>query len=500
MAQEQQQSRSFNLKKCVIYSADGTKNFDIKSLVGVFNYNESIMSPFISGSIVIADSGGLYNDLPIQGFEKLEIEIQDVLQKGPTKYTLYVWKVSNRIVQDKKQVYTLGLVSREALINEGVRVQTPLSGTSEAIIDKLLKNELKTDKSFYSQNSEFSMKMLPNRRRPFDIASSLRNKTVPKAEKKSTTGSTSSSSTTEELQGTAGYFFWETVRGYMFFSVDALCADVGEKAAAGNILPPWGPYRDFPANTDASDPVFSILSAQFTSELDLFTNLRQGKYSSLMVFFNPSTGQYEEYQYNMSNTYGSREGLGSQETASYTEKEMGKYPTRIMSMILDHETWQNKTDPGTPYEDSKNPSQYADWQKHFMAQSLTRFSTLKNQKAVVVIPGNAQICAGDKINLELRNKVADSEGTKKPFDEETSGVYLIEEVTHEYKQGKGAGGGLFTTTIRLMRDSYGMKDKPSTHSSDKKDSKPSTPTGTKQAGTVPGYQGAKKPWQNQYGV
>ena len=219
-----------------------------------------------------------------------------------------------------------------------------------------------------------------------------------------------------------------------------------------------------------------------------------------MVFFNPSTGQYEEYQYNMSNTYGSREGLGSQETASYTEKEMGKYPTRIMSMVLDHETWQNKVDPGTPYENSKNPSQYADWQKHFMAQSLTRFSTLKNQRAVVVIPGNAQICAGDKINLELRNKVADKEGTKKPFDEETSGVYLIEEVTHEYKQGKGAGGGLVTTTLRLMRDSYGMKDKPSTHSSDKKDSKPSTPTGTKQAGTVPGYQGAKKPWQNQYGV
>ena len=42
---------------------------------------------------------------------------------------------------------------------------------------------------------------------------------------------------------------------------------------------------------------------------------------------------------------------------------------------------------------------------------------------------------------------------------------MIEEVTHEYKQGKGAGGGLFTTTLRLMRDSYGMKDKPSTHSS-----------------------------------
>ena len=463
MAKEQEQSRSANIKKCVIYSADGEKNFDIKSLVGAFNYNESIMSPFIAGSLVVADSGGLYNDLPIQGFEKIVIEIQDVLQKGPTTYTLYVWKVSNRIVQDKKQVYTLGLISREALINEGTRVQTPLTGKAEAIIDKLLHSELKTEKKLYSQNSQFDFKMLPNRRRPFDIACSFRPKTVPKEEKKSTAGKTGLQTTSESLKGTAGYLFWENKRGYNFFSVDALCAEVGEKAAAGNILPPWGPYIDFPANTDVSDPVFTILSAQFNAELDLLTNLREGKYASLMVFFNPTTGQYEEYPYNMSETYKSREGLGSQETASYTEKEIGKYPTRIMSVLLDHETWQNNTEPGTPYEGSKNPSQYADWQKHFMAQSLTRFSTLKNQKGVIVIPGNAQICAGDKIDLRLRNKVSDSQGTKKPYDEETSGVYLIEEVTHEYVQGKGAGGGRFTTTLRLMRDSYGIKNKPSAH-------------------------------------
>ena len=59
--------------------------------------------------------------------------------------------------------------------------------------------------------------------------------------------------------------------------------------------------------------------------------------------------------------------------------------------------------------------------------------------------------------------MSDVEGTIKPYDEETSGVYLIEEVTHEYSQVKGDGGGKFTTTLRLMRDSYGMKNKPSAH-------------------------------------
>jgi len=44
--------------------------------------------------------------------------------------------------------------------------------------------------------------------------------------------------------------------------------------------------------------------------------------------------------------------------------------------------------------------------------------------------------------------------TEEPWDQESSGVYLIEEVTHTYDSTKSTNGR-FITTLRLMRDSYG---------------------------------------------
>ena len=52
-------------------------------------------------------------------------------------YNLRVYKVGNRVVDGKKQVYNLLLVSEEALINESFKIQEPLDENPESIIIKL---------------------------------------------------------------------------------------------------------------------------------------------------------------------------------------------------------------------------------------------------------------------------------------------------------------------------------------------------------------------------
>ena len=98
---------------------------------------------------------------------------------------------------------------------------------------------------------------------------------------------------------------------------------------------------------------------------------------------------------------------------------------------------------------------------HKQKQDL-RCST--NQQAVIVIPGNAEICAGDKIDIRLVSKVPSTEQKTEPIDTESSGEYLIGEVSHSYDEQAGTNGK-FTTTLRLMRDSFGMKGKQSAHGS-----------------------------------
>ena len=63
----------------------------------------------------------------------------------------------------------------------------------------------------------------------------------------------------------------------------------------------------------------------------------------------------------------------------------------------------------------------------------------------------------------MLSKLPDELAKDEPWDLESSGEYLIGEVTHSYDPTMG-NNGQFLTTLRLMRDSYGMKGKASVHS------------------------------------
>jgi hypothetical protein len=447
-----QNPSEFSLKSVTIAALGEKDGYEIKQMVGTFSYVESVTSPFVAATMVVVDSGGLLNNLPIQGGETVNIKVQTSSSEKPQEYKMLVWKITNRYVKNNAQSYTLGLISEEALNNEYFRLIKPLKGTGDKIVDEILKKSLKSDKDFFSESTEFEMKLIPANRRPFDVISSIAVKSVSK-------GSTSSNKSDaknekQKVSGSAGFFFWETKRGYNFFSVDKLLSE-DEKNK------PWGPYIEKPANlSDGADDRFTISQSVFKSEVDVMTSLRKGKYSSLMIFFNHSTGQYNEYHYSLQDAYKDMKHLGAQNTPSIIETADGKtlsdYPTRIISVLLDHESWYNKAGIASFEEEdgSDSPSQFCDFHKHFAGQSIMRYELLKQQLATIIIPGNSEICAGDKITIKLVNKLPNAEISKQPYDQESSGTYLIEEVTHTYDSTKSTNGR-FITTLRLMRDSYG---------------------------------------------
>lgn len=451
-------SRAFKLKS-VVLTDKNSQTHNILPQSFVFNYSEKLTTPFLVGSLLIIDGIQLFNKIGFVGGEKVEIQTIDVIQDGQSiegqTYVMHVWKIANRWVENKKSHYTLGLVSREALANEATRVNVPLEGTAEQIIhEQLIKNLLKSTKNFASDPSQFQMKLLGNRRRPFDVANMLTNKTIPQQKKwgdgtESSITSLTNDEATADIEGTAGYFFWESYKGYNFYSVDSLCKEDEDR-------PPWGTYVEEQANNETQNNQFKIISVKFKSETDVMTDLRVGMYSNLMVFFNPSSGQYDEYNFDLEKSYEKMDHLGGADFKIPSGDDMNfKSPSRILSTILDSETWFSGPTPGDPDPEagSKAPAPYADWQKYFAAQSLSRYSTLQNQECTVVIPGNSQICAGDRVKIKIRNKVPDAQANSEPWDRESSGVYLISEVTHEYDKLKGTGG-IFHTTLRLCRDAY----------------------------------------------
>jgi len=474
-----QSTTDFTLKSVVIYPLGSDVGQPITNLVNVFTYVESVLSPSIAGTLEVVDSVGVFQKLPIQGTEVVEISVITSQSEEPFDYRFRVWKVANRYAKNQQQVYTVGLVSEEMLNNEAIRITKPVEGKPDEVAAKLLAESIGTGKTLFSEPALRKVKYMAVRQRPFDLITKVGKKGI--STKAGGSNDTSSAGTktegnqeeAKEAKGSAGFLFWENRRGFNFFSVDSMCSPKdGDLRAKQYDVETWGPYVEKMLNQDDdADDRFTIASSDFVSDLDIMTSLRMGKYSSRVIFFNHSTGEYTEYVYKLKDSYDKMAHLGGQaELPEFPGTvELDATPTRNISCLIDHETWQNDPEPGSHEqqdqgEGNTKSSEYADFNKDFLVQSIARYESLRNQSCVLVVPGNAQICAGDQIDIRLRNKVPGEEAKTENWDNESSGVYLVEEVTHQYDRVTGTNGQ-FYTTLRLMRDTFGMKDKPSAHGS-----------------------------------
>ena len=483
---EAQYATQANLISCIVTNNKGVELPPLNGdMILGFIHRESLVSPFMSGVLAISDSADFLNGLdmdgnqsPIEGGEIVKITVKTPVsqsEEGET-YEYKIWKIGNRISINKKQAYALAVVSEEALLNETTRVlgripsggqnaeEIPEKSISDIVYD-LVKTKigLESSKPLFREPTKFKQVIIGARRRPFDIISSLSDKAVStKGKTGNTTNSSSDASETKEtIKGTAGFFFWETKRGYNFFSVDALCDEPDGIFAAPDLKSEIHTgYQEKIANAEGVDTRSVISKITFTSEIDTMSALRKGKYSSTMIFFNISTGQYEEYQYKITDSYDNMAHLGNQTKVSELkvgEQQLVETPSRLMTMVLDHETWFNEPGVASPYENASNPSVFADWHKHFAAQSVARKELLNNQQCTVEIPGNNEICAGDKVEIRVQRKAPDKVREEEPWDLESSGVYLVKDVEHRFNFADGTSGKVITT-LQLFRDSFGVKD------------------------------------------
>lgn len=460
---------SFVLTSAKIYQVGSDKAFDITSLVTRFDYFENINYPTVSGKLNLVDTGSnLIASLPIQGFEKVEIQLRTP-DEQEYEYSFRVYKIQNRFAGDRFQTYSLGLISLEAMLNEGVRVAKTLRGKPDQIVRELLQDNLKTNKEIIVDPCLYNIIFNPGKKSPFSIIESIKMKSVPNGSASSSSGKsslagsaaekidiTSSTSPTSKgdynkSTGTAGYLFYENKDGYNFKSIDSLSS-----VDKFNAAPPVEKYVQENKDVGGS-PTKKIIDIDFVEEIDMMSKLRMGAYSSLICFYNYSTGAYEEHVYSLADSYDNMGHLGTQQGLPYGQKELSKYPTRIMSALLDHETWFDEATIASPEQRdgaTQSTTSFPDFQKNYISQSISRANTLQNQRVKITVTGNPNLKVGDKIEIEIPNQIPTSNRADAPYDEEHSGVYLIGELNHAFdpKDRK------MYTFLTLMRDSYGKKD------------------------------------------
>jgi len=434
-----------------------------------FQYFEDIMWPAYAATMVIEDNAeNVISTMPIQGFEKVVVEVDDQTEtsgqnNGRYTYEFRVYNISNRVGSERKQTYTLGLISEEGLINEGITVNKVLSGNTSGLVQKILGEYLRVPKTKMDvEASTTSMKILPTKKSPFTLIKSFLPKTISekiaiKSKNKNETKSSNIDSDISDPEkkkgsGTAGYLFFQTNRGHVFRSIDSLVSTNKDEFNGSSVkggLFYWQPAKG------AKPSMFRIQEIVFGQEFDMIKKLREGHYASICCYFNINNLTYDEQQYSLVDTWDEMAHLGSQTKLPKGQTNLSQYPTRVMSTIVDNEVWNNEPTIASTETGGDGSHPYQDNQKYYLSQGLARAGILFNQQLTISLTGHLELCAGDKIEIRIPNQQRESEKGDRAYDPEHSGTYLIKQLNHQFNIGDTR---TVYTVLDLVRDSQGIKD------------------------------------------
>ena len=428
-------------EKFTIESVDQSKTADISAGVVNFRYYEDVYSPMLTATVVVANTGNviegddgkiqsLYNGFPLRGGERIQIKIAGNSDdnEGLELNDLYVGSITNVMIESGREIFTLNLVSREAITNETVRVgkKFPVAQKISDSVKDICENYLSTDKLYDIDETMNPYGFYGNMRKPFTILTMLASKSVP--------GNVSGK------DATAGYFFFETQQGFRFKSIDSLIRTepFAEK------------YVYSPGIVDSNDTTkdFKILEFSTSKNQNLLENLERGAFCSHRKYLNPLTFEYtprSQTVFKLEDYSGNIENLGADidvvlpSLSSSDSRTLASVPSRYVTGILDI----GITDKSVSELGNADPAR-------IHSQAMMRYNTLFTQILTMTIPLNTNLKAGDILECEFPR--IDQEKRKEP-DPEQSGLYLVKKLTHFF-DSKGS-----YTKLQLARDTNGRKAK-----------------------------------------
>ena len=428
-------------EKFIIESVNRAKTADISAGVVGFSYFEDVFSPMITARVVVANTGNaiegedgkiqsLYNGFPLRGGERMQIKIAGNSQDndGLEFNDFYVGSITDVMIDSGRELFTLNLISREAITNETIRVgkKFPSSQKISDSVGDICKNYLSSDKLYDVDETQNPYGFYGNMRKPFTVLTMLASKSVP--------GNVSGK------DATAGYFFFETKQGFRFKSIHSLIR-----------TPPYPEkyvYAPGIIDTDDTTKDFKILEFKTTRNQNLIENLERGAYCSNRTYLNPLTFEYTpttQKIFKLEDYSGKIENLGEDidvvlpSLSANDNRTLASVPSRYICGILDIGT----TDTKVSQEGNADPAK-------IHSQAMMRYNTLFTQILTMTIPLNTNLTAGDILNCEFPR--IDQQERKEP-DEVQSGLYLVKKLTHFF-DSKGS-----YTKLQLVRDTNGRKAK-----------------------------------------
>ena len=423
---------------------DESKQVDLVGGLISIAYFENLMSDTLRATITFTDTGtgssdkikeSILEGLPIVGQEKVVLKFEDnnkVTIGDKPELVMYVNKVTPDSDDTRKTQIKLDLVSAEFIRNEKTRITKRYDGKISDHVKKILTEGnsigLKTKKDISDVDETLNnCNFIGDNKKPFYIINWLSKRSI--------------SAENQKKGKSAGYFFFETADGFHFKSIDSLFAQEQKKSIIFNESPgiPEG---------------YDLKALEYTKDnnVNVQNKLKMGAYSTRTILFDPFTTFYEVVTPNAATDEGDLK-LGGKKLPKlndeFNNEGANKEFTRTTYYLLDKGTLATGD---TKQQLEKKDEQNFEY-KDILNQSIMRYNQFFSSTAIVTIPGDFSLRAGDVVYLDvpqLEEKKAEN------VSKQNSGLYIIAGLTHYVHVTEGT-----FTKLSLARDSFGKTGKPS---------------------------------------
>jgi len=400
----------FSLNELAIVTKTG--KLDISKLFQELNIFDSILSPVMTGAVVIIDSIGLSAKLLFDGSEVLLVNIgKDTDSESfRLKKAFRIYRQTNRAtIEQNSETYTLEFVSDEFIFSEQQKINQSYKTTYSETAKKILVNYLKTPeqklRGVFQATTGIRDIVIPNLR-PLEAIEWCAKRSI-------------------DQKRSPNYVFFENNLGYNFASLSYLLS-------ADYLFKIKFPAKNL-EETNAAQDLLSPRHFEVVNQSDKLKTTREGVAAGTFIGFDPLTRTIQNKRIGFEDHYNAMEH--GNDTANFSqsknrggEKATETYDARkALSIFGANRKNSNYIKKYDPTSISK-----VETQEDFVFTRKAIFANLMNKRIKLVMPGNFQLTSGFNLNVRVPDFSKKESGSENE-DRSLSGKYLIIAARHVIK-------------------------------------------------------------------
>lgn len=386
---------------------------DIRLICDEINLYEDLLSPVITGNIVLHDSNDLINKLPITGFEYVVLEFEKPSSSQKYSKVFRIYKLTDRQrMNAQHESFILHFCSEESIINESCRVsKTYQNKTIDAIVKDIATSYLKIDPKKFPDDQIVSTVgthsvVIPNWH-PFFAINWLSRMAM----------STSYPS--------PSYVFFEDRDGFHFAPLEQLTQQTPVKKIL--VSPRNLGIESDKLESDLETTMKTTYEWEMPCGFDILQNISCGMYAGSVITVDPIRQRIETPKISSTKVFSKIKHLNTNNMVSdLTSRREAALDVeynaflRLYPTTLGHDKLEYGGDEGKAL-----PNKVEQW----LIQRNMYLTALHSSRVNISMPGDAQLRVGQIVDAKFPAFVL-NDRTQKTLDELYSGKYFIAALRH----------------------------------------------------------------------